>query len=65
MYQSSPADESVDWSQMGLTLVAYDTEDVLRLPAWTPQTIRPWIDAGLIRHWRAMACLPENRETIS
>ena len=64
MYQSSP-DLLADWHQMGLTLVAYDTEEVLALPAWTPETIQPWIDDGLVRHWRVTSCRPASRETIS
>lgn len=65
MYQSSPDAEGTPWEKMGLTLVAYDTEEVLALPAWTVETIRPWIDRGLVRHWRALACQPASRETIS
>ena len=52
------------WEEMGLTVVAYDTADVLALPAWTMDTIKPWIDRGLIRHWRASAC-QDNKQTIS
>jgi len=65
MYQSSPGDEPLPWHEQGLTLVAYDTDDVLRLPAWTEKTIKPWIDRGLIRHWRALSCQPPSRQTIS
>ncbi len=64
MYQNSPA-LGTPWADMGLTLVAYDIEDVLALPAWTMETIRPWIDRGLVRHWRALACQPPMTETIS
>ena len=63
MYQDSRSMEA-DWDEMGLTLVAYDTEEILQLPAWTKETIKPWIDRGLIRHWRASAC-QTNRQTIS
>lgn len=65
MYQSSHGGERAPWDKMGLTLVAWDTKDVLTLPAWTAETIRPWIDRGLVRHWRALACSPASRETIS
>jgi len=63
MYQNSPSMEA-DWGDMGLTVVAYDTKEILQLPAWTHETIKPWIDRGLIRHWRASAC-QINRQTIS
>lgn len=65
MYQSSPGAEHVPWYDLGLTLVAYDTNDVLALPRWTAETIKPWIDRGLVRHWRAMAYEPANRRTIT
>ena len=65
MYQSSPDGPRTPWQEMGLTLVAYDTRDVLKLPDWTIETIKPWIDRGLIRHWRALSCQPASRETIS
>ena len=65
MYQSSPGTEPLPWIEQGLTLVAYDTEDVLALPAWTAKTIQPWIDRGLVRHWRARACSPASSETLS
>ena len=65
MYQSSPGDEPVDWPDMGLTLVAYDTEEILKQPAMTPETMLPWIDAGLIRHWRSVAAASPSRKTIS
>jgi len=65
MYQSDDGEGYTPWSEMGLTLVAYDIDDVLRLPAWTSETIKPWVDRGLIRHWRAMACEPADRRTIS
>ena len=64
MYQASDS-PTTPWHEMGLTLVAYDTEDVLNLPDWTTETIKPWIDRGLIRHWRALSCQPASRETIS
>jgi len=57
MYQSSPANAKVGWHEMGLTLVAYDAEEVLNLPAWTPQTIEPLIEVGLVRQWRAAALM--------
>jgi len=65
MYQRSPDGPKTPWHEMGLTLAAYDTEDVLNLPDWTTETIKPWIDRGLIRHWRALSCQPASRETIS
>ena len=62
MYQSSPGKDLMDWKDMGLTLVAYDTEEILQLPAMTPETMRPWIDAGLIRHWRAVQAASPRRK---
>jgi len=64
MYQSSPGDEMADWTEQGLTLVAYDTKEILELPAWNIKTIQPWIASGLVRHWRAVAC-QTIRDTIS
>ena len=32
---------------------AFDKQQVLDLPAWTAETIQPYIDAGLVEHWRA------------
>jgi len=65
MYQSSPGEDPMDWKDMGLTLVAYDTEEILQLPAMTPETMQPWIDSGLIRHWRSVAAASPSRKTIS
>lgn len=64
MYQKSPGEEPCRWDQMGLELVAYDTRDVLALPAWTDETIRPLIERGLIAPWRALAC-QKRGETIT
>jgi len=65
MYQSSNSTEWTPWEKMGLTLVAYDIEDVLNMPAWTSETIQPWIDRGLVRHWRSLQCQEPSRKTIS
>ena len=64
MYQYSDGPKTA-WEDMGLNLVAYDIGDVLALPPWTIETIKPWIDSGLVRHWRALACQPTSRQTIS
>lgn len=63
MYQKSEK-EFDPWTQMGLELVAYDREAVIRQPAWNLATIQPYIDAGLVRHWRALACQPKPKEAI-
>ncbi len=65
MYQESSGKVGVAWENMGLTLVAYDIKDVLALPAMTQSTIQSWVDRGLIRPWRATACAPATRKTIS
>ncbi len=55
MYQSS--DEKIrPWSSRGLTLVRYDRREVDSLPAWTKETIQPYIDEGLVAHWLAVNC---------
>jgi len=40
-------------ARYGLTLAVYDTAAVLKQPAWTQETIQPFIDAGLVSHWLA------------
>jgi len=64
MYQSSPDEEANPWHKYGLTLVAYNRKEVLTMPAWTMETIQPFIDAGLVAHWRALACQPKTTETV-
>jgi hypothetical protein len=39
--------------ERGLTLLVYDKQQVLDLPVWTMETVRPYIDAGLVAHWLA------------
>ena len=65
MYQSSPGDERQDWHKHGLTLVTYDRKEVDALPAWTTETIQPYIEAGLVRHWLALACEEPSKKAIS
>ena len=41
-----------DGPQMAQTgLAVYDLQDVLNQPAWTHETIQPYIDAGLVAAW--------------
>ncbi len=63
MYQSNK-DETEPWADHGLTLVTYDREEVDALPAWTAKTIQPYIEAGLVRHWLALACHRPTKEAI-
>jgi len=65
MYQSSPDTKAHPWYKYGLTLVSYDKKEVDLLPAWTTETIQPYIDKGLVAHWLALACRPASKETIS
>ena len=65
MYQSSPGDDRQDWHKHGLTLVTYDRKEVDALPAWTTETIQPYIEAGLVRHWLALACEEPSKKAIS
>ena len=65
MYQKALQDKPHRWDSMGLELVAYDTAEVLALPAWTLETIQPFIAQGLIAHWRASPCYAPGRETIT
>lgn len=64
-YQKSPGEEPCPWHKMGLELVAYETAEVLSLPAWTVEDLQPLMERGLIAHWRAFACRAPSRETIS
>lgn len=63
MYQKS-AEEFTPWSEMGLELVSYDLEEVLKLPPWTAETIQPYVDEGLVAHWRALACQHKSTATV-
>ncbi len=65
MYQSSPDDTKYPWHEYGLTMVTYDKKEVDLLPAWTTETIQPYIDKGLVAHWLALACNKESKRTIS
>jgi len=64
VYQSS-SKIGYRWDQLGLTLVTYDKKEIDALPAWTTETIQPYIDSGLVRHWLSIACRPPSKETIS
>ena len=64
MYQKTPGDEPCPWYKMGLELVAYDTREVLRLPAATIEDLQPYLDRGLIAHWRAVACRERRRQMV-
>jgi len=59
MYQSSPGRGKRLWAECGLTLVRYDKKEVDSLPAWTTETIQPYIDDGLVAHWLAVNCKDE------
>ena len=63
MYQSAGDEESQPWHKHGLTIVSYDRQEVDNLPAWTTETIQPYIKAGLVRHWLAINC--DKKESIS
>jgi len=64
VYQSS--DKAVyGWQDLGLTMVTYDRKEVDALPAWTTETIQPYIEQGLVAHWLSVACRPPSKETIS
>jgi len=65
MYQSSKDDSAEAWEDYGLTLVTYDKEEVDSLPAWTTETIQPFIDDGLVAHWLSLACIKETKISIS
>jgi len=65
MYQSTPDETKYDWHEFGLTLVSYDRREVLALPAWTRETIQPFIEKGLVAHWLALACDKEPKKTIN
>ena len=63
MYQSNE-DETKPWADHGLTLVTYNREEVNAIPEWTAETIQPYIEAGLVRHWLALACHRPTKEAI-
>ena len=65
LYQSATEGVPRGWGDYGLTLVTYDLEKVMNLPAWTSKTIQPYIDKGLVAPWLALACDHPPRETIS
>ncbi len=65
MYQSSPDEIKHPWHEYGLTMVTYDKKEVDSLPAWTAETIQPYIDKGLVAHWLALACNKEAKRTIN
>ena len=65
MYQSAPDEKGRPWEDYGLTLVVYDRHESITLPAWTPETIRPYVDKGLVAGWRAIACQPPSQEIIT
>ena len=65
LYQSATEGVPRGWGDYGLTLVTYDLEEVMNLPAWTSKTIQPYIDKGLVAPWLALACDHPPRETIS
>ncbi|MFH1737996.1 MAG: hypothetical protein ABIH23_03230, partial [bacterium] len=61
IYQSSH--EKINkWGDYGLTLVSYDRKEVDALPAWTIETIQPYIDAGLVAHWHAVGLQPKPKD---
>jgi len=62
MYQSSPDEDYHSWADRGLTLVRYDRKEVEALPAWTLETIQPYIDEGLVANWLALNIRRANRE---
>jgi hypothetical protein len=61
LYQSG---ESTKWADLGLTLVRYDREEVEAIPPWTTETIKPWVESGLIANWRSLQCDRPHREVI-
>jgi len=63
MYQSNK-DETEPWAKHGLTLVTYDRKEVNAIPEWTAETIQPYIEAGLVRHWLALGCHRPTKEAI-
>jgi len=65
MYQSHPDYINHPWHEYGLTMVTYDKKEVDLLPAWTTETIQPYIDKGLVAHWLSLACGRPKKETIS
>ena len=65
MYQSCPDYMNHPWHEYGLTMVTYDKKEVDSLPAWTTETIQPYIDKGLVAHWLSLACGRPKKETIS
>ena len=62
MYQSSPDGEYHSWADRGLVLVRYDKKEVEALPAWTKETIQPYIDEGLVANWLALNCRQSSKE---
>ena len=64
MYQSNPDEKIRPWGNRGLTLVRYDKKEVDSLPAWTTETIQPYIDSGLVAHWLAISCDQSRQKVI-
>ena len=62
MYQSSPDGEYHSWADRGLVLVRYDKKEVEALPAWTKETIQPYIDEGLVANWLTLNCRNSHKE---
>ena len=62
MYQSASDGEYHTWGERGLTLVRYDRKEVEALPAWTKETIQPYIDEGLVAGWLVLHCQRSNKE---
>jgi len=54
LYQSYPSDDIAKWEEMGLTLVAYDLKEVAALKPWTRETMKPFVEQGLVAPWLAL-----------
>jgi sialidase-1 len=51
VYMSNPNPAVGSGVSYDITFAAYEKQKVLNLPAWTTETIKPYIDAGLVAHW--------------
>ena len=54
MYQKSP-DEKTRWGDMGLMLAVYDWEEIKKIPPLTLETLKPYVEKGLLAHWLNIA----------
>lgn len=53
-YNSNPDVAVGAGAEYGVTLAVYDLDFVRDQPAWTRQTIAPYIEGGLAAHWLAL-----------